>query len=158
MSGYPRSTVTPDRDRPQAGGFVIRARQTCALFGALVTCLLLFAGVAYSASSAVYAGRTSQGNQISFSIASSYLRRLNFMINVRCPNGLVYRIHDYAFPAIPLIHSKVNESFTSSSPRATATVKAAVLHKSVTGALSDTTYVKGRSCRGSATFSAHASS
>lgn len=142
----------------QVGGTIIRARNRRALIGALVTiCLLSFAGAAYSASSEALTGKTSQGEPISFSISGGYLRRLNFLIQVKCPSRQAYRVHDYAFPAIPVVHSKVNEKFVSSSPKATATIKGSVQSEDVTGTLSDTTFIKQehRTCHGSATFSLH---
>jgi hypothetical protein len=119
--------------------------------------LLLFAAVAHSVSGDTYTGRTSQGEKVSFSISGGYLRRLDFMIDVKCASKRAYRVRDYAFPAIPIIHARFAEMFVSSNPKATAAIRGTVLSQVVAGTLKDTTYIKKeqRSCHGSATFNLH---
>ncbi len=135
----------------------VRRSSSWALAGGLVTtCLLAFATAAHSASGS-YHGKTSQGESVSFELSGGYLRRLDFRIDDTCPNGHVWRIHDFNFPPIEVARGRFDQTFRSTDGRATAEVKGRALRRKVTGTLTDRSYIRRehRYCRGTATFRLH---
>jgi hypothetical protein len=108
-----------------------------------------------AASSVRFAGRTSQRRAVSFALAGGAITRLQFRIVDRCPGGRLLFVHDWGFPALPVMNSKFGGTFTAKPPqKATAVVSGAVSGRTVRGSLSDRTWNRKthKFCTGTASF------
>lgn len=143
MNTRRRSTILAHRVRFGACGFV-------------VLLLALGVGVASAASPGKYTGQTSQKRTISFRLSGNQVTGLRFQLNATCPSHHVWKVTALGFPAIKVVNSHFKETFGSSKPSATATIKGTVLAKKVTGSLSMRRFISQEhaNCTGSATFTA----
>jgi hypothetical protein len=135
---------------------MIRARRLRALTYALVASTLLL-GVAVAYGAARYAGMTSQGAPISFTVGAGNVQGLRFKIRIKCPSGHVWRVTATRFPAIKITHSSFAQTFKATGTRAWAMVMGRLSGGRVIGTLSDRTFEakEHHYCRGKATFDLH---
>ena len=134
---------------------MIRMRSARALAGGLtMIAVLAFATVAYAASIHKYSGKTSQNHPISFQTAHGYLTHLTFDITDKCPNGHLWKIHDYNFPKFRVKNGKFAQTFKAQVGKANAKIKGMVTVRQATGMLSETRFIakEHHFCSGSAKF------
>jgi hypothetical protein len=135
---------------------MIRMRSGRALAGGLTVILVFaFATGAYAASIHKYSGKTSQNQPISLQTAHGYLTHLQFQINDKCPNGHLWKIHDFNFPKFRVKHGKFDQTFKAKTGVAKAQIKGTVTDHTATGTISETRHIakEHANCSGKTTFS-----
>jgi hypothetical protein len=135
---------------------MIRKRGARALAGGLIAIALLVSATTAFAASGKFSGKTSQQQMITFTISGGHVRHLQFHVYDTCPNGHVWRIHDFGFPAIEINNSKFDGRFKSKPRKASAEIKGTVKGKKITGKLTERRLIprEHQFCRGSATYTA----
>jgi hypothetical protein len=110
--------------------------------------------VAVASAAARYAGRTSQGAPISFTVSGAHVRNLRFTIYIKCPSRHIWRISASNFPAIAITHGAFDQRFVARDQRGSATVKGQLSGSRVRGTLFDRTYEpkEHHFCAGTATY------
>jgi hypothetical protein len=116
--------------------------------------VLLFAAVAYGATSGTYKGKTSQRLSITFKVAGGAIKGLDFHIRDKCPDGRTLTVHNSGFPSIKISHNKFGGTFGPSGQP--TVIQGKFSGKKATGSLKDSTVSSstGLLCKGSATFTA----
>jgi hypothetical protein len=117
--------------------------------------LLCAAALAYGATSINYSGQTSQQRTISFTLASSSVKHLQYHINDRCPGGKLLFVKTWGFPALPVKNGRFGGTFVAKAPeKDTAIVSGTVAGRTVHGTLSDRTVDNKthKLCSGKTTF------
>jgi hypothetical protein len=135
---------------------MIRKRSARAFGGGLTVISLLVLATAAFATSGKFSGKTSQRQTITFTISGGHVRHLQFHVHDTCPNGHVWRIHDFNFPAIEINNSKFDGRFKSKTSKASAEIKGTVKGKRITGKLTERRLIpkEHQFCSGSATYTA----
>jgi hypothetical protein len=83
-----------------------------ALLGWVLTvgALAVAAPAALSAVAGRYAGKTTQGQPVTFKLSGGAVHRLTIKINDRCPDGHTLIVTEH-YPAMPVTHRKFGGSF-----------------------------------------------
>jgi hypothetical protein len=127
---------------------MLSPRRPSALLAAAA--LLGLSASADAATTAWYAGRTSQRQPIVFAISGGQVIHLSFRINARCRNGRIQRIAAHGFHRFPIAGGRFDQHFRAKA--VTAVVKGKVTRRRGTGSVAVTGRVSGLSCSGKATF------
>jgi hypothetical protein len=123
----------------------------------VVIAILAASGAAFGASKALYAGKTSQHQPISFAVSAKKLIHLSIRIEARCRRHRQYLLKLAGFTPVPIKHGTVDQHFKSKPARATFTLKGTVGRRKVTGSISIREFIsrEHRFCSGRATFVAN---
>jgi hypothetical protein len=137
-------------------GALMRPRRAPTLTGVLVALGVCVAGSsADAAGSTSFRGKTSQGRGISFKLDGGSVTELQYHIDDRCPGGRLLFVHNWGFPALPVMDSRFGGKFVAKPPQtATAVVAGRVAHNTISGTLTDRTKNQRthKFCTGKASF------
>jgi hypothetical protein len=114
---------------------------------------LLFAAAAESASRESFAGNTSQGQRVTFTISQGKVVGLKYHINDTCPDGHILTEH-VTYQPITIHNGKISHTFGPAGQP--TSVKATISGTHVSGSITDRSKSPREHalCHGSATFHA----
>jgi hypothetical protein len=124
----------------------------------LIALSLLAAGAALAARAGGYAGKTSQGQNVSFSLSRGSVDKFKIVVHDKCPDGHTLIVHA-SYPAMKVRSGQFGGMFTPVGGHRgeQAKLSGKFGRRGVTGSVRDTSFSprEKRLCHGNASFSAH---